>query len=518
MLLIAVTAGALALRLPQLGRRPVHADEANQAAKAGHLHDAGEYKYDPRQHHGPTLYYLTLPSLWLGRAGSFAQSAELDYRIVPAVFGAALVLLLFLVADGIGRPAAIGAGVLTALSPAMVFYSRFYIQEMLLVFFTFGVIAAGWRYVRTRSLGWALLAGAFVGLMHATKETCVIAYAAMLIALTVTTLWRRRTNSEPGLRNSDLGTQNSELRTRNSELLLAALVAVAVSALFFSSFLTNASGPLDSVRAYATYARRAGGDGLHVHPWHYYLGMLVFARYGPGPWWSEGLIVLLALAGAVAAFAGKGLGKTSVPLVRFLAVYTLAATLIYSIIPYKTPWCLLGFLHGMILLAGVGAVALVRMLPGRRAKVIASALLVAAACHLGWQAHRAGFRFASDPRNPYVYAHTSADLVNLAKRVEKLAAVHEDGGEMLVRVIASPHDTWPLPWYLRRLGRAGYWHKPPDDVDAPVVIVSAEHRAAVERKLRGRYQPMHYGLRPGVLLTVYVDADLWNGFLNRQPK
>jgi len=304
---------------------------------------------------------------------------------------------------------------------------------------------------------------------------------------------------------------------RNSELLLAALVAVAVSALFFSSFLTNASGPLDSVRAYATYAQRAGGGGLHVHPWHYYLGMLVFAKYGPGPWWSEGVIVALGVVGAVAAFAGKGLGKASVALVRFLAVYTVVATLIYSIIPYKTPWCMLGFLHGMILLAGVGAVALVRLLPGRPAKVIASALLVAAACHLGWQAHRAGFRSASDPRNPYVYAHTSADLVNLANRVEELAAVHRDGGEMLVRVIASPHDTWPLPWYLRRFGRVGYWHELPENVDAPVVIASAEHRAAVEAKLLGRYQPMYYGLRPGVLLTVYVDAGLWNDFLKCQP-
>ena len=78
----------------------------------------------------------------------------------------------------------------------------------------------------------------------------------------------------------------------------------------------------------------------------------------------------------------------------------------YSAIPYKTPWCLLGFLHGMILLAGAGAVVLVRRARAPRTRALVAVLLAAAAAQLGWQAHAASFRFAADPRNPYVYAHT----------------------------------------------------------------------------------------------------------------
>ena len=72
------------------------------------------------------------------------------------------------------------------------------------------------------------------------------------------------------------------------------------------------------------------------------------------------------------SFAGK-----KSPLPHFLALYTILLTAIYSAISYKTPWCLLSFFHGMILLAGIGAAALVeffralplsvsvRIVPGR---------------------------------------------------------------------------------------------------------------------------------------------------------
>ena len=57
---IALAAG-LALRLARLDVRPMHHDEANQAVKFGALLEHGEYRYDAYDHHGPTLYFLTLP-------------------------------------------------------------------------------------------------------------------------------------------------------------------------------------------------------------------------------------------------------------------------------------------------------------------------------------------------------------------------------------------------------------------------------------------------------------------------
>ncbi|MCU0872299.1 MAG: glycosyltransferase family 39 protein, partial [Pirellulaceae bacterium] len=176
--LFVLTAAALAIRLPRLDQRPMHGDEANQAVKAGVLLEAGQYQYDPQEHHGPSLYWLTLPSLWLHGRETFAQTTETDYRIVPVVFGVGLIVLLWFLADGLGRGPAVLAGLFTAISPALVFYSRYYIQETLLVFFTLAALAAGWRYARNGTTIWAILCGAAVGMMHATKETWVLAGAA----------------------------------------------------------------------------------------------------------------------------------------------------------------------------------------------------------------------------------------------------------------------------------------------------------------------------------------------------
>jgi len=67
--------------------------------------------------------------------------------------------------------------------------------------------------------------------------------------------------------------------------------------LFYSSFLRNPGGVLDSLRTYTTYFDRAGNNHIHEHSWYYYLKMLIYSRYGNGPVWSEGIIVLLAVVG-----------------------------------------------------------------------------------------------------------------------------------------------------------------------------------------------------------------------------
>lgn len=511
-LILLVAAGALCFRLPRLAERPFHTDESVQAAKTGVLLDTGVYRYDPQEFHGPTLYYLTLPLIRLSGARSFAQTTEIPFRLVSVIFGVGLILLLGLAGDGLGRPAAVCAGILTALSPAMVFYSRYYIQEISIVFFTFGLIVLGWRYSQTRAWGWALGAGFFAGIMHATKETSVVIFGAMIAGLVLTSLWARWRDGveKGGLRAS----MRSAVKGRH--LAGALIVGALVSVLFFSSFLTNPRGPLDSILTYRAYLLRAGGAGMHDHPWYYYLKMLIYTRNSAGPWWSEGLIVLLAIVGISSVLLRRRVAGASLFFLRFLAFYTIVMTALFSVIPYKTPWNMLGFLHGMILMAGVGAVAVVEF--SKRFPIRAGACIVLAllSVQLAGQAYRANFKFYADPRNPYVYAHTSMDALHLVARVNDVAQFSPAGKKMVIKVFAPESDYWPLPWYLRQYSHVGYWHELSGDPNAEVIVAAPEFQPALDPQLHDRYHTEFYGLRPGVLMLAYIRNDLWDAFIEQQ--
>jgi uncharacterized protein (TIGR03663 family) len=511
--LIAVIAGALALRLPRLGQRPMHCDEANQAFRAAALLETGVYRYERADHHGPSLCWFTRPALWLAGAADFAHSQQAHYRIVPVLFSVATILLVWLLADALGRPAALIAGLLLAISPAMVFYGRYFVQETLLTFFTLAAIGCLWRYTRTRSVLWAAAAGACFGLLHATKETWILAAVAMAAATLLALAWTR-------WRDGRLQIEWRPLLSPRA-LVAAAVAALIVAVAFYSSFGRDWRGPIDSVLAYWNYLHRGSGvgeGGMHVHAWYYYLQLLVAFHPARGFFWSEGLIVALALVGAAAALARGGLPQEQRPVGRFLAFYTLVLTALYAAIPYKTPWCMLSFLQGMILLAGIGAWALLSRAPGRAGKAILAVALVIGLVHLGREAYALSFRFSADQRNPYVYAHTSPDILNLERTLERVADVAPEGHQLTIHVV-TPENYWPLPWYLRRFDarRVGYWQDPgawasqlPNVPRPAVVILTSDVQPAVDAALSGAYnRQMVYGLRPGVLLSVYVREDLW---------
>lgn len=515
-LILGATILGAALRLPRLAQRPMHGDEAIHAQKFGRLLEQGTYAYDPNEYHGPALNYLSLVPAWLSSAKKLTQVTEFTLRVVPVFFGLLLVVLVLLVLDGLGRTCAVCAAALTAVSPAMVFYSRYYIMEILLVSFTFGAIVCGYRYVQSRNIFWAILTGAFLGLMHAAKETCIIAFGSMLVSYLVV---RFLPDDGRGTRDERRGTKKINLW----HVIAGLVVAVAVSALFYSSFFSNPKGVLDSFGTYATYFSRAGHNSLHIHPWHYYLKMLLYFRYGAGPAWSEAFILILAFAGFVVALSKKSLLAANSGLLKFIAFYTLIMTVVYSAIPYKTPWCVLGFLHGMILLAGVGAAAIIKLAPNVLARTTVILLLIASGSHLAWQAYLANYVYYADSRNPYVYAHPTTEVFTVIQRVQEIAKVHPDGYALHIQVICPGDDYWPLPWYFRFFTSVEYGNNV--DVNtpaAPLIIASPSLEEAVAKKLyeqipfqqRQMYmyifdKPYYVWLRPEVRLIGLVRKDLW---------
>ncbi len=507
-LLIALVLGA-ALRAPRLDARPMHTDESVHAYKFATLWDRGEYRYDPHEYHGPTLYYATLPLARLRGAENSDHLSEATLRAVPLLFGLGLIALTVLFADGLGRTGTVAAGLLSAVSPALVFFSRYYIHEMLLVFFTALLGAALWRYSRRPGWGWAALAGLALGLMHATKETFVLNLAALAVAGGVVgAMDPDRQGLWPKIR----------MHVRVGHVVTGALVALAVSATLFTSFFQHPGGILDSFRTYSPWLHRAGGASPHIHPWTFYFERLFWFRPAAGPVFSELLIGGLALVGAVAAWVPDPFPPFHRRLARVLTVYTVVLTALYTGISYKTPWCALGFLHGMILLAGIGVAALVRWARFPALRAVCFLGLLAGAAQLAVQAWRATGPFDTDQRNPWVYAHTSKDLLRLVDRVLGIARAHGDPARMEVNVLALGGDYWPLPWYLRRLKETRWADGIPADPYAPVVIASARLHAALDEKSDKRWiSAGYYEHRPRVFLELFVELELWKRYLANRP-
>lgn len=494
----------------------MHTDEAVHAQKFARLLEDGIYEYDRNEYHGPTLNYFTLIPAKLAGASKYPQIQEWMLRIVPVFFGVLLILMPLLLVDGLSPRAVVFVSFLTALSPAFVFYSRYYIQEMLLVVFTFGLLISGWRYIKTRHASWALLGGTFAGLMHATKETCIIAFGCMVFALVINIMIEKR---------SDESKHEQPHSVNAGHIILGVITAIIVSAIFYSSFFTNPKGVLDSYLTYADYLNRAHNNQFHIHPWYYYFDLLTWFEGFEKLTWNEDLLVVLAGFGML-----LGLFKNQIPgvdrkLFRFVTLYTLFMILAYSAIPYKTPWSMLGFLHGMILLAAIGGMVFLGICRIWWEKIIVwTILIVFGFIGLGGQAYMGSFVYYADPSNPYVYAHTSKDIFDIVKRIDQIASVHSDGRNMYIQVIIPGGDSWPLPWYLRSFTKVGYWQQVDNSVpSAELIIASPEVEGPLLNKLYNLPEPGrkqlylpafddYMQLRPGVELRGYITKQLWDAY------
>jgi uncharacterized protein (TIGR03663 family) len=508
------------LRLPRLAQRPMHTDEAVHAIKFGTLLEENEYQYDPYEYHGPTLNYFTLIPALSVSPKKLAEIDERTLRIVPVFFGMCLILGLFLLKSGLSRSVVFFASLFLAVSPAMVFYSRYYIQEMLLVSFSFGTIVSGYRYLKNRNPMWAVFAGIFLGLMHATKESFIIAFGAMLLALFLTGTLQNRQKGRPF---------HFGFKIKGWHILIFAATACVISALFYSSFFTHPKGILDSFMAYKNYLQRAGQNSWHLHPWFYYFKLLIGSKHAARPFWNELVVVILSGIGLTVALRRKQLPQLDQSLLRFIAFYTVILAAIYSIIPYKTPWSILGFYHGMILLAALGATSLLALKMKNILRIFVFLLLVLGVSNLLVQSYLSNFKYEADPSNPYVYAHTSRDIFRVVDRIKEIATIHPDGKNMVIEVICPGDDYWPLPWYLRSFPNTGWWNKVNFSQPAALVIVASP---SVECELlkkmyewpppgeRSLYVPLFrfpVELRPQIEIRGYIAKNLMDLYVQSHP-
>ena len=514
---VAILFVAAVLRLYDLDLVPLHHDEGVNGNFLTRLVREGQYRYDPENYHGPTIYYFSAFIPWLFRffVGTAAQDKyglnTITIRLIPALFGLATVWLVLLLRRNLGAIGTLAAATLIAISPGSVYLSRYFIHETLFVFFTLGLVVAALKYYEESHPIYLMLAAISAALLFATKETAIISVGVLAIALFVTQLYRfiRRRDLE---REANKRTPRANEPKRKRRLidklggrgkvaiwaLIATAIFVGLNVLFYSSFFKNyPQGVYDSVRTFQFWTKT--GRTAHVHPITTYVYWMIR---------QESPILFLATIGA-----GLVVWKPRNAFALFVALWGFGTLAAYSLIAYKTPWLGLNFIIPLALVAGYGLQMIWEESFGQLG-IVAGVLALAIAIS-GYQTIDLNFfNYDNDDQYyVYVYAHTRRETLAMLKEIDRVVERTGEGGQTGITIVAPEY--WPLPWYFRDFTRVGYNGRMTASSE-PIIIAAEGQAAEMEAAFGDRYKQVNsglnplgtYSLRPGVNFRLYVRTDL----------
>jgi len=500
---VVVLATGAALRFAHLSARPFHADEATGARIAADRIESNRYVFDPLHYHGPTLSSAAAALGKLRGKQSWAELDKLTLRLVPAIAGTLLVLAPLLGRRRWGDGPMLLAAAFLATSPLLVYYSRTFIHEMLLTLFAMLALILLLRPPRKLLSG--VLTGLLLGLMFATKESIAITALAWTGAGLLLAVENRRLLTRKHLRTAWV-----EYRFA---ALAAAVVAVVTGEFLYTSGFQHPKGAVDAIRTFFVYDTVEG----HDKPPLYYLDLLAFPKRAAGRWWFETPVLLFAVFAYLSTFHRNFRSPATKAAVRFTAYAAAGHLVIYSLIPYKTPWLMCLPWSHLCLLAGFSLAGLSAWRPSTgfaRRTAVAAALVIALT--IGWQfrqTRRATGRLASDARNPYAYVPTSRNLESLETWLRQLHDELPEGSLDPLAVVGAGY--WPLPWYLRTFERVGYWPEPPPNLEKmPLVLLPASSGGLVESRLAGTHIALPRGLRADDPLYLFLRLDLWDRWMD----
>ena len=464
---------AALLRLWGLDLKPPHFDEGINGWFVDQMRSVGYYHYDPENYHGPLYFYVLF--VFLSLLGRNLWALRL-----PAVIASVASVWVALRFDRFFGKGTVRLGALAlAVSPAAVFYGRYAIHEswlvLALMITTLGLLGL-WKEGRRCDL--ALVAGG-VAMMLLLKETAVIHLGCFVIAAGCLTLWQRIVPSRQPL-------VIAPQRWSREDLVLFCGLALLALIFFYSGTFLNWTGIPDFFRAYAKWFQTGTGAGGHEKT-DYQIGHFAFlnwywialmARYE----WPAllGLLFVLRLAWPVPA------------MLRYLGIYAVGVLLAYSIVPYKTPWCIISILWPFAFLFGAAISELWTTRSLRLVSVILGVALLGGSLLLTL---RLNFRHFTDPKEPYVYVQTQPGIAVVTEPVLGMAVRdprnHAISGDILIE------SYYPLPWIFGEFSRIGYYGKDhkATELTGDFIIAMSAQKAEIEKKLREPYLRRSFQLR-----------------------
>jgi uncharacterized protein (TIGR03663 family) len=472
---------ATTARVLFLGIKPPHFDEGINGWFVDQMVKEGFYRYDPTNYHGPLHFYI----LFLSQALFGRNLYALRMPVVLASIGAVWLALRY--ERVIPRPVARVAALAMALSPGFIFYGRYSIHEAWLLLFSmmfvFGLLGL-WREGTPNYL-W------FTGMgmtgMILTKETYIIHVGCALLAIPIA----YASTMIAGVEDRQPAAQ----KWNYLDLAVICLTGVGAIVFFYSGTFFHWSGLKDLFRTFHAWFETGSSGHGHEKAWYYWLELI--ARYE----WP--ICAGLLLSGLSLLFPLLTL--------RFLAIIGVGTFAAYSIVHYKTPWCIISIVWPLLFVFGTFVV----VVPRKRlvlSSVAASVLLLVSLGYAislnyfrcssfieaNWDANRPLTTNIKEFFNaePYVYVQTYNDIYKLTTPLLELA--HRDPRFYhLVGHIIRP-SPYPLPWILGDFPQVGYYEHEanPASLDADFLLVEDSKIAEVEKQLHDNYYTEPLTIRP----------------------
>ena len=182
---LAIIAVAAGMRLWELNGRTMHYDEAIHLHFAWKLAQGVEFVHSPWMH-GPLQIELVAALI------KFVGDTDFLARLPYALFGVALVAMPYFLREQLGSKGAVCAAIILAMSPTLLYFSRFGRNDILMAVWALLLLIGLWRYTatsRSRYLYWSALV---VALMLASKETSyfiILFFGVAALALGFRQLW-----------------------------------------------------------------------------------------------------------------------------------------------------------------------------------------------------------------------------------------------------------------------------------------------------------------------------------------
>lgn len=458
-----ILALAAFLRFFLLGIKPPHFDEGINGWFVDQVMKNGFYRYDPTNYHGPLHFYVLL--LFESLFGRNLWALRLPVVLV----GIACVWLALKFEPFVGKNVSRIAALAMAVSPGFVFYSRYAIHEVWLELFSMMFILGLLGLWRRGTLTYLRYAGVGLTGMILTKETYAIHVACALLAiptLAISYSMNRVPDAKPA-------------KQTWSWIDLAMIIIVGAFAIvfFYSGTFFNWGGVKGLYLAFKAWTETGASGHGHEKPWDYWLGLMMpHFEIKRSDFFGYELPMLVGLI--LCLFCQKFKNVS----LRYLAIYGVGSLVAYSIVKYKTPWCIISFGWPLLFVFG-GAVSLVQ---AKHLRLVQRAIAVLLCISLGSSIWLNYFK-CSSPDEPYAYVQTYNDMFKLTTPLLTLAKRDPSNYHLTGHLIRA--SVYPLPWVLGDFDRVGYYEggNMPANLDGDFLLVQQDKIKDVESKLKGTY-------------------------------